>query len=249
MTTACITACARSGRIASISQRASTPSLEVHKVVAGVWRHVSYQHLKKWGWFPSNGLIVETSAGPLLVDTAWTTEQTRELLRWVQRRWKRLPIGVVVTHAHDDRLGGLQVTGRAGIATYMTKAVADQAHKQNKSVPRLHVISTPVAQVRDVEVFYPGGGHTANNVVVWVPRARVIFGGCLVKSAASRGLGNIADATLETWSASISKVARRYPTARYVVPGHGSPADLALLDHTRALLTSWCSRHRSRCGH
>ena len=32
-----------------------------------------------------------------------------------------------------------------------------------------------------MEVFYPGPGHAPDNVVVWVGRERLLFGGCLLK--------------------------------------------------------------------
>ncbi len=45
-------------------------------------------------------------------------------------------------------------------------------------------------------VFFPGAGHTADNVVAYVPARHLLFGVCLIKEAAAKGLGNIADADL-----------------------------------------------------
>ena len=42
-----------------------------------------------------------------------------------------------------------------------------------------------------IEAFYPGPGHSPDNIVVWIPEARVLFGGCLVKSAGAKGLAAV----------------------------------------------------------
>jgi metallo-beta-lactamase class B len=33
-----------------------------------------------------------------------------------------------------------------------------------------------------LQAYYPGAGHTRDNIVVWVPQDKVLFGGCLIKS-------------------------------------------------------------------
>src|SRR6185295_3616589 len=77
-----------------------------------------------------------------------------------------------------------------------------------------------VDHVGTAEVFYPGPAHTRDNIVVWLPDSRVLFGGCAVRAATS-GLGNVADADLTAYPASIRRVLERYPAAEVVVPGHG----------------------------
>jgi glyoxylase-like metal-dependent hydrolase (beta-lactamase superfamily II) len=84
--------------------------------------------------------------------------------------------------------------------------------------------------------FYPGEGHTRDNIVVWFPARRVLFGGCVVKSIEAGGLGNVNDANLESWPATIGKVMARYPNAKYVIPGHQRWSGRDALRHTLALL-------------
>ena len=64
---------------------------------------------------PSNGLVAITERGLLLVDTAWTDEQTEAILRWGRDTLGRPWIGAVITHEHADRDGGLGALLRAGI--------------------------------------------------------------------------------------------------------------------------------------
>lgn len=81
-------------------------------------------------------------------------------------------------------------------------------------------------------MYYPGAGHTQDNVVVWFPKQSALFGGCFVKS---EGLGNLSDAVIKAWPESTQNVIFRYGNAELVVPGHGKVGDASLLVRTRAL--------------
>jgi glyoxylase-like metal-dependent hydrolase (beta-lactamase superfamily II) len=74
----------------------------------------------------------------------------------------------------------------------------------------------------DCELFFPGAGHSRDNVVVWFPRQQILHGGCLVKSVTSKDLGNLADAVVADWADTVKRVQTRYPGAKKVIPGHGT---------------------------
>ena len=57
---------------------------------------------------------------------------------------------------------------------------------------------------------------------MWLPQYNILAGGCLVKSADAKDLGNVADAYVNEWSTSIENVLKRYRNINLVVPGHGS---------------------------
>jgi len=88
----------------------------------------------------------------------------------------------------------------------------------------------------DVNVFYPGPSHTIDNVVVYFPKRKILFGGCMIKSLDSRDAGYAADADMQKWPRSVEKVWARYKDARIVVPGHGDYGDTGLIKHTIELL-------------
>jgi glyoxylase-like metal-dependent hydrolase (beta-lactamase superfamily II) len=92
-----------------------------------------------------------------------------------------------------------------------------------------------VDRVGPLEVFYPGPAHSRDNVVVWLPGQRVLFGTCAVRAAGTTALGNVADADVAEWPASIRRVLERYPQAEVVVPGHGEVGGVELLRHTITL--------------
>jgi len=86
-----------------------------------------------------------------------------------------------------------------------------------------------------VELAFLGGGHTVDNIVAWIPAKKVLFGGCLVKSANAMNLGNTSEADLAGYPVTLRKIKQEYSQARIVVPGHGRPGNMELVDHTIVL--------------
>jgi metallo-beta-lactamase class B len=157
-----------------------------------------------------------------------------ELLRWVADSLHQRVRLVVISHAHEDRLGGLAVLRANNIKVYSTPLTAQLAGKLPFGVPTPAI--KPYTVIRAgrtrLELFFPGPGHAPDNMVAWLPKQRILFGGCLVKEAAAPALGNIDDANLKLWPVAVRKVAARYPKAEIVVPGHGLWGDAALFAHT-----------------
>lgn len=84
-----------------------------------------------------------------------------------------------------------------------------------------------------IEIYYPGASHSPDNLVVYFPQKRILFGGCMIKSLKSKNLGNTADADLEEWPKSVKRVLERYKEdTDIVVPGHGKCGNIDLLSHT-----------------
>jgi glyoxylase-like metal-dependent hydrolase (beta-lactamase superfamily II) len=82
------------------------------------------------------------------------------------------------------------------------------------------------------EIYYPGPSHSKDNLVVYFPDKKLLFGGCAVKSIQSKNLGFTGDAVLSEWPKSLNRVLKRYNDALLVVPGHGEIGGLELLKHT-----------------
>jgi len=209
--------------------------LEVRALRPGYWLHVS----KNGDGIPSNGMIVRTPKGLLLVDTAWTEGQTERLVAWAERALGAFFVQAIVTHSHGDRTGGLPALARRGTAVAALDLTIDKLRNTVDRAPRpLLTTAAPVhADPLGFEAFYPGPGHAADNIVVWFPAARILFGGCLVKSEAATELGNTADADLASWPRAVQAVLDRYPTAAVVIPGHGAAGTTAALTHTIELLS------------
>jgi beta-lactamase superfamily II metal-dependent hydrolase len=52
--------------------------------------------------------------------------------------------------------------------------------------------------------------NTQNNIVVWPPKQKILFGGCFVESINSKNIGNMEDASVKDWPKSIQKVIDKY---------------------------------------
>ncbi|NKI36284.1 MBL fold metallo-hydrolase [Wenzhouxiangella sp. XN79A] len=151
----------------------------------------------------------------------------------------------VFTHAHDDKMGGVGVLRSLGIATY-AHAQSNQLAPTRGLVPAEFDLqfdaggsAVPTAALPpELEIFYPGPGHTTDNLVVYVLESRVLFGGCLVRPRRSFSLGNTADAVIENWAQAIRNVNERFVEPTIVVPSHGAPGGPELLAHTIDVATS-----------
>lgn len=216
---------------------AQAQQLEVRQLAKKVWVHTSYNTFKGTT-YPSNGLIIATSEGVVLIDKAWGDEQTEQLLAWVKDNLKQPVKMCIVTHAHDDRMGGIPVLQKQNIAVYSSAQTARLAAAQGLGKPdsTLQLDKEFRVGAQKLVAFYPGAGHTADNLVVYLPQQKVLFGGCLVKDAKATNLGNTADADLNNWPNAIQQVQQKFPMAKLVVPGHGQWSDQVALTHTLYLL-------------
>ena len=228
-------------------------AVSVSAVAPGVWVHVTIDPVTR---FPSNGMLLETGDESVLFDTAWDDRQTDVLIEWAATTLGKPVRRAVITHSHNDRLGGLGALRRAGV-----KAVALGTTVQRAAAAGLiassDVAATPgggadpepaldsiAGLVRTAyrdragfELFFPGVGHSPDNIVAYFPSSRILFGGCLTKPDTATTTGNVADADVVEWPRTVGRVAARYPNAGTVVPGHGAISSPGSLAVTQTLIT------------
>jgi glyoxylase-like metal-dependent hydrolase (beta-lactamase superfamily II) len=86
-------------------------------------------------------------------------------------------------------------------------------------------------------LYYPGETHSPDNITVYYPEKKILFGGCMIKELSAADLGNTDDANLEQWPVSIERLKAKYNEANVniVIPGHGKTGDIRLLDKTLEL--------------
>lgn len=207
-------------------------TLEITQLRNGVYVHTSFKQFTGMRYFPSNGLVVVDGTRAYLVDTAWREQDTPILVQWIEDHGWELA-GALITHFHDDRASGIAYLHQRGIPTIALAATNDLLTQAGLEPAQQAFRDSDFSWVKNlIDVYYPGPGHTVDNVVVWLPRQRVLFGGCLVKEFGAVNLGNTADADVGHWSASVAKLQTKYPDATIVVPGHGAWGDGRLLAHT-----------------
>ena len=231
------------------AQPIKKPKLTVTKLSNGVYVHVTYGIYQN-NAIPSNGLIIRTTDGIVLVDTGWDTKEdtgnTRQLLQWVADSLGQPVRLCIVTHAHEDRVGGISELRKAGIRVVSTPLTAQKSVALGYESPEgiLPNDTTFTIGQEPIRCYFPGEGHTRDNIVVWLPKQQILHGGCFVKSVAAFGMGNIADANLTEWATSIRKVMDRFGSAKVVVPGHEEWSDTKALEHTLRLLEKHAAQKR-----
>ena len=218
--------------------RDAVPDVEFTKVAKNTWLHTSYEVVNGYGLVYSHGGIIKIGEKIVVVDSAWTTNQTEKIISWVQENLKGRVVAAIVTHFHRDKMGGIQAFIDEGIPTYASRDTNSLAQKKGQAPAEfdLAMVSNALSwEGGGVEIFYPGPGHTHDNLVVYSTSDDVLLGGCIIRPGKSKTMGNTADANLVEWPHSIKRLQERYDKAITVVPSHGKPGGLELLEHTYQL--------------
>lgn len=227
--------------LATLASAQSSPKISITPLTDKLYIHTTFRTYKG-ELVPSNGIIAKTNDGIVLVDTGWDTledqDQTRQLLDWIDKNLHQPVRMCIVTHFHDDRVGGIATLRKAGVRVISTSLTAEKSVKAGYERPEgiLSNDTTLVVGRMPIRCFYPGPGHTDDNIVVYFPTDKVLHGGCFVKSYAAMGLGNVADANLNEWANSVRRLQRTFPNPKFVVPGHQEWDKTISLEHTIRLL-------------
>ena len=196
------------------------------------YQHITYLQTNDYGKVGCNGMLVIDQGEAIVFDTPSDDETSIELIDWIEKEQKAKIVAVVPTHFHSDCLGGLGAFHERkipSIANNKTIELLDTAAvKPLKGFDGQKVLK---AGKEKVIVDFVGEGHTADNVIAYVPSEQVMFGGCLIKKLkASKGY--LGDANLNEWSKTVEKVKTKYAGAQQVIPGHGPSGGTDLLDYT-----------------
>ena len=210
------------------------------KLADGVWVHTTNYRLPGQQPIGVNGLVVVDGDAVTLLDGAWGELATVALLERIKTATGKPVTRMIVTHHHADRTAGVDAAERAGVEVFTHPTTPALAARAGWSVPNTSVaaLAEPKSRTRvgKVEVAYPGPGHASDNLVVYLPEEKILYGGCMVRGAGVTTLGNTEDADLERWVESLDWTRGTYGEATTVVPGHGKGSTLVLLAATRAML-------------
>lgn len=188
--------------------------------------------------FPSNGMYVVTDIGVVLFDTPWDTSQFQPLLDSIEFRHHKKVISSISTHFHDDRTAAVNYYNDKGIKTHSSKLTFDLCKEKGENQPAFYFDKDTTFNFGKhlFQTFYPGEGHSKDNIVIWCPNEKILYGGCLVKSTENNNLGYINDANLEEWPHSVKKVIKKFLNPVFVIPGHFGWGSKRGLQHTLKLL-------------
>ncbi|RYE42034.1 MAG: DIM/SIM/IMP family subclass B1 metallo-beta-lactamase [Sphingobacteriales bacterium] len=223
--------------------RQPLPDLKIEQLEEDVYVHTSFEEVNGWGVVAKHGLVVLVNANAYLVDTPITAKDTEKLVNWVLARGYKIK-GSISSHFHSDSTAGVEWLNSQSIPTYASKLTNQLLSKSGKAQAKHSFEDISFWLVKNkIEVYYPGPGHTEDNLVVWLPKKKILFGGCFVKP---HGLGNLEDANVEAWPASVEKLIAKYGNAKVVVPSHSEIGGVSLLKLTLEQAVKEVSNRKSK---
>lgn len=208
-------------------------SLILNELSTGVFSHISYLQTDSFGSVACNGMVVINNGEALIFDTPTDNIASNELINWLENVRKVVVKGVIITHFHDDCLGGITAFHKKEIPSYASNQTILLARKNNVEVPQNGFEKSMKLTVGNHKVVnsFMGEGHTKDNIVSYYPAQEALFGGCLIKTNGATK-GYLGDANVAEWSTTVEKVKATYPTIKTVIPGHGNTGGSELLDYT-----------------
>ena len=188
--------------------------------------------------YNANSMYLVTDKGIILFDVPWQKSQYQELNDLLQEKYNLPVIAVFVTHSHDDRAGDLSFYNELNIPTYATSLTNSKLKKEGKATSKFEIELGKTYKFGNEKfvVEYFGEGHTADNVVIWFPKYKVLNGGCLIKGADAVNLGYTGEANIAQWPKTMQKLMTKHPKIKQVIPGHDNWKATGHIENTFKLL-------------
>jgi metallo-beta-lactamase class B len=183
---------------------------------------------------PANGMYLVTNNGVVMLDTPWDTTQFQPLLDCIKVKHHKSVVMCIATHWHSDRTAGLEYYRQHGIKTYTTFLTDELSKKNHMKRAEFLISKDTVFNVGQYsfETYYPGRGHTADNIIIWFKKEKILYGGCLIKSFKDDDLGFLGDANKTEYASTIKNVQKKCQQPKYVIVGHGDWTNVKSLSHT-----------------
>ncbi|HQW92742.1 MAG TPA: BlaB/IND/MUS family subclass B1 metallo-beta-lactamase [Ferruginibacter sp.] len=183
---------------------------------------------------PANGMYLITNNGAVIFDTPWDTTQFQPLLDSIQLKHNKRVIMCIATHWHSDRTEGLEYYKQQGIRTYTTTLTNELSKKNNKKRAEYLMEKDTVFKIGQYsfETYYPGQGHTEDNIVILFDKEKILYGGCLVKGADAENLGYLGDANVTEYLLTLKKVQIKFPDPKFIIISHSDWNNINSLKHS-----------------
>lgn len=223
--------------------------LDIHRLTGDFYIFTTYSTYVSKGdtvTLPANGMYLVTDSGVAMFDTPWDTTQFQALLDSIDARHHKKVRLCIATHFHEDRTGGLTYYNGKGIATYtsyQTLQLCMQKHEPKASSYFVNDTTFRMGQY-SFSTFYPGAGHSPDNIVVWFGNERILYGGCLIKSIENHDIGNLFDADVRAWAVSLRKLDKHCHKPAYIITGHYSWSSNKTIAHTMKIVSEYNKKHK-----
>ncbi len=221
----------------SLEGQTTNGKLKITHLTGDFYIYTTYQSYKG-NPVPANGMYLVTDKGVVMLDTPWDTTQIQPLLDSITIRHNKNVVLCLATHSHEDRTGGLEFMKKLGIKTYTSKLTDEQCKVNHYKRAEFTFDKDTVFTVGNYsfQTYYGGQGHTSDNIVIWFPKDKILYGGCLVKSSEATDLGYTGEANLKEWPTTIKNIKKKFGEPLFIIPGHQDWTSRKALDHTLELL-------------
>ena len=211
-------------------------NLKISHLTGNFYVYTTY-NLYKGARIPANGMYLITNDGAIIFDSPWDTTQFQPLLDSIKTRHNNNVIMCIATHFHEDRTGGLEYYKQLGIKTYTTIKTDDLSEKRGMKRAEFLIDKDTIFKFGQYsfQTYYPGHGHAPDNIVIWFEKEKILYGGCLIKSADDKDLGNLGDASKNDYAATIRNVMAKCKAPKYIITGHNDWTNTRSLKHTLAM--------------
>ncbi len=247
-----------SGTLTANATKLSKPiklehNMEVTKIMEDVFMVIDKDYRD------SNILVVKMKDGTVfLASSPFESVGAETLLTWVKKTLRPKKIVTVNPHFHMDGTGGNEVYKKNGVEIWssdLTKKLLlefgkgmigkvapgyERKELRERILKSKVVVADNVFLANDgktfnfsgekVEVYYPGPAHSPDNVVVYFPKQKLLFGGCMIKP---EDLGYLGDSDVKAWPNSARNLKKF--DVRVVVRGHGPWGGPEFIDKTIAV--------------
>lgn len=183
---------------------------------------------------PANGVYLVTNDGVVMIDTPWDTTQFQPLLDSIKVRHNKNVTFCLATHWHSDRTEGLEYYKKQKIRTYTTELTNELSKKNDKKRAEFLISKDTTFSIGQYsfETYYPGQGHTADNIVVWFGKEKILYGGCLIKGTDAKNLGYLGDANVAMYENTLKNVQAKFPLPKYIIVSHSDWDNTNSLKHS-----------------
>lgn len=211
--------------------------LDISKISDSIYVYTTYQDYNG-SPTPANSMYVITDDGIVMIDTPWDKSQLPALLDSMMTKHSLKPIMSISTHYHGDRTNGINYLDSIGVKTFSTAQTQRLCIERGEEIARDTISKDTNFVIGGIafEIYYPGEGHAPDNIIIYLPNQKVLFGGCYIKSTEATNLGWTGDANIISWYESLQIVRKKYSDVEVVIPGHQNWGGTSLLKHTSKLL-------------
>ena len=221
------------GFIKNIFGQSSEIRLKISHLTGDFYVFTTY-NFYKGNQIPANGMYLVTNNGVVVFDTPWDTTQFQPLLDSIRVKHNKNVVLCMATHFHEDRTGGLEYYRQQGIKTYNTRQTDELSKKRGMKRSEFIIDKDTFFTVGpySFQTYFPGQGHAPDNIVIWFEKEKIIYGGCLIKSAEDSDLGNLSDANVKEYATTIKNVQVKCKNPKYIITGHNDWTSTRSLKHT-----------------